>query len=184
MLSERCRARRARPGSFPRRNRIIAALAPLTIVVEAGVRSGALITAGHALELGRIVAGVPGPIDVPSAAGANALLRDGAHLIASVEDALALAGCAAPRAATARADSGGPTATVARTADAPRGLAPDEQLVWRALDGSRERTRSAGRSDRAACAPLHGRADGAGARGARGEPLERRDRAPLRRRRA
>ncbi|MGI8619414.1 MAG: DNA-processing protein DprA [Gemmatimonadaceae bacterium] len=79
-------------GCFPRRNRIIAALATVTIVVEAGHKSGALLTAKNALELGRTVAAVPGPIDSPNSAGTNELLRDGAHVIATVDDALALAG--------------------------------------------------------------------------------------------
>lgn len=74
------------PGAFPRRNRIIAALAVCTVVVEAPERSGALITADFALELGRTVAAVPGPIDTPAAAGTNALLRDGAHVLATVDD--------------------------------------------------------------------------------------------------
>jgi DNA processing protein len=88
---------RAHKGSFPRRNRIIAALADVTIVVEAGSSSGAKITADHALDLGRTLAAVPGQIDMPQAAGCNLLLRDGAHVIASVADALALAGLTAPR---------------------------------------------------------------------------------------
>jgi DNA processing protein len=86
----------ARPGTFPRRNRIIAALAPLTIVVEAGHKSGALLTAGFAESLNRIVAAVPGPIDSPQSAGSNHLLRDRVQMIASVADALALAGLASP----------------------------------------------------------------------------------------
>lgn len=79
------------PGCFPRRNRVIAGLCRLTIVVEAGSRSGALITAGYAADFGRNVAAVPGPIDSPQSEGTNQLLRDGAHVIASVADALALA---------------------------------------------------------------------------------------------
>ncbi len=63
-------------GTFPRRNRLIAALAQLTIVVEAGERSGALITAAHACDLSRKLAVVPNAIDVPSAIGSNALLRE------------------------------------------------------------------------------------------------------------
>lgn len=78
-------------GCFPRRNRIIAGLCKLTIVVEAGAKSGALITATNAVELGRNVAAVPGPIDSPQSAGTNLLLRDGAHVIASIADALSLA---------------------------------------------------------------------------------------------
>lgn len=82
----------AGPGCFPRRNRIIAALAEMTVVVEAPYKSGAVNTATHALELGRTVAAVPGPIDSPRSAGSNQLLRDGAQFIATVDDALALMG--------------------------------------------------------------------------------------------
>lgn len=96
LLSEELPGSHAGPGSFPRRNRIIAALASITIVVEAGVKSGAIITADHALELGRTLATVPGPIDAPQSAGANALLRDGAIVIADVADALQLAGLTPP----------------------------------------------------------------------------------------
>ncbi|GAC1516988.1 MAG: DNA-processing protein DprA [Gemmatimonadaceae bacterium] len=115
ILSERLPGEHAMPGCFPRRNRIIAALARLTFVVEAGVKSGALLTAGHALDLGRTVAAVPGPIDVSQSAGCNELLRDGAHVVASVADALALAGISKP----ARAPS--------------PSLSGDERLVWDAL---------------------------------------------------
>jgi DNA processing protein len=91
VLSELPPGERADPGSFPRRNRLIAALARVTLVVEAPHRSGALITASHALELGRAVAAVPGPIDTPESAGSNLLLRDGAHVIADAADLLQLA---------------------------------------------------------------------------------------------
>jgi DNA processing protein len=80
----------ARAGCFPRRNRLIAALCRVTVVVEAGFKSGAINTAGQALELGRTVAAVPGQIDDPRAAGANGLCRDGAQVICSVEDLLSL----------------------------------------------------------------------------------------------
>ncbi len=96
VLSEYGSGVRAHRGAFPRRNRIIAALAPVTIVVEAGARSGALNTAGQALELGRTVAAVPGPIDSPQSTGTNELIRDGATVIAAVGDALSLAGVDAP----------------------------------------------------------------------------------------
>jgi DNA processing protein len=96
LLSELEPTNAAHGGSFPRRNRIITALARVTIVAEAGVKSGALITASHALDLGRTVAAVPGPIDVPQAQGSNELLRDGAVFIAGVPDVLALLGLTAP----------------------------------------------------------------------------------------
>ena len=94
VLSESGSGTTAHQGSFPKRNRIIAALGLATIVVEAGHKSGALNTAKHALELGRTLAAVPGSIDSPQSAGANHLLRDGAVVIASIADALALAGVA------------------------------------------------------------------------------------------
>jgi len=97
VLSENPPGATAHQGAFPKRNRIIAALAPVTIVVEAGFKSGALNTASQALELGRIVAAVPGPIDSEQSKGSNQLLRDGAVMIASVEDALALLGVSSPK---------------------------------------------------------------------------------------
>ena len=73
--------------AFPRRNRVIAALVRGVIVVEAGGKSGALITADHALDLGREVLAVPGRIDDPGAAGCLRLLRQGAGLVARAQDA-------------------------------------------------------------------------------------------------
>jgi DNA processing protein len=107
LLSEQPPGSHATAGSFPERNRIIAALACMTIVVEAGRKSGALITAARALDLNRIVAAVPGPIDVPQSAGSNELLRDGAQIITSAEDALALAGLT-PAARSPAVDAAGP----------------------------------------------------------------------------
>jgi DNA processing protein len=66
------------PHHFPRRNRLMAALAHAVVVVEAAERSGALITVEHAQDLGRDVLAVPGPIDAPTSAGTNALIADGA----------------------------------------------------------------------------------------------------------
>jgi DNA processing protein len=96
VISESIPGSHARLGSFPQRNRIIAALAQLVIVVEAPERSGALNTATHATELGRDVAVVPGPIDSPQSVGSNNLMRVGAHTLTSVRDALILAGLDAP----------------------------------------------------------------------------------------
>ena len=105
VISEFPRGQRAVRGCFPRRNRILAALAQVTIVVEAGDRSGALITAEIALDLGRTVAAVPGPIDSRQSEGSNRLLRDGAQVIGSIDDALSLAGLTVAR-TTRRADFG------------------------------------------------------------------------------
>jgi DNA processing protein len=88
-------------GAFPKRNRIIAALSETLIVVEAGERSGALITSRLALELGRTVAAVPGPIDSPRHVGSNRLLSEGAAFIARVEDVLSIAGIDAAEKPTA-----------------------------------------------------------------------------------
>jgi len=114
-----CGARAAR-ASFPRRNRIIAALARLTIVVEAGEGSGALITAEHATDLGRDIAAVPGPIDAPQSARSNQLIRDGAHAILGADDALTLVGLR---------DAG------VRPFPIEPQLYGDERAVWNALAG-------------------------------------------------
>lgn len=74
------------PGNFPRRNRLISALARATVVVEAGGKSGALLTAAHAHRQGKPLFAVPGPIFSAVSAGTNTLLRKGALLAASPED--------------------------------------------------------------------------------------------------
>jgi DNA processing protein len=75
IVSEHAPGTSASRGTFPRRNRVISGLSDATVVVEAGTRSGALITAGWAMEQGRDCFVVPGPIDAPASAGCLALLR-------------------------------------------------------------------------------------------------------------
>jgi DNA processing protein len=76
--------------TFPARNRIIAALAAMTVVVEAGERSGALLTAGFAKRLRRPVGAVPGRVTSPQSAGSNELLSAGAYVVRGAGDILDL----------------------------------------------------------------------------------------------
>ncbi|MBS1675879.1 MAG: DNA-protecting protein DprA [Actinobacteria bacterium] len=74
--------------SFPARNRVMAALAGMTVVVEAAARSGSLITADLAVELGRDLGAVPGPVTSPASAGPNELLAGGACVVRGPQDVL------------------------------------------------------------------------------------------------
>lgn len=95
------------PGAGPRRhrflarNRILAGLAEALVVVEAGARSGTLSTTDFALQLGREVLAVPGPVDDPVCEGTNRLLREGATLIRGAADLLDSLGLSHPEIAEA-----------------------------------------------------------------------------------
>lgn len=88
LISEVPPGERGHAGTFPQRNRLIAALAEITVVVEAGRESGALITARVAQELGRTVCAVPGSVHAPECVGSNTLIRDGAQVLCSPDDLL------------------------------------------------------------------------------------------------
>jgi DNA processing protein len=84
-------------GNFPRRNRIISGISDAVVVVRAGERSGALVTAEWAISQGVPVFAVPGDVRDPLSAGPLSLLRRGARMVASAEDVLAALGVEAPR---------------------------------------------------------------------------------------
>jgi DNA processing protein len=111
----------AEPFRFPARNRIVAALAAAVVVVEGAEGSGSMITADHALEMGRDVLAVPGAVTGPLSWVTNALIREGAGLIRGPEDLLADLGL----------DRGAPGDSPAP--EAPGTLGPEELAVWNAL---------------------------------------------------
>lgn len=116
VLSEYAPGTPPAPWRFPARNRLIAALSDAVLVVEARARSGALITADHALDLGRDVLAVPGWAGSPAAAGTNGLLKAGAGMIENEDDLAAWLGLDPPSQA---APSGADAALVEAAAACP-----------------------------------------------------------------
>jgi DNA processing protein len=122
-------ARKPTRGTFPRRNRIISGLTDATVVVEAPGRSGALITARHAREQGRVVMAVPGRPSDPSVAGCLALLRETpARPVAGLDELLVDLELDVGGAAAADAPTGGATAGGARRSDGVETATPRRHL--------------------------------------------------------
>jgi len=117
LLGERAPGDRARPGDFPRRNRIVTGMSCGVLVVEAAELSGSLISARLAAEQGREVMAVPGSIHSPQAQGCLRLIREGAALVRNVDDVLAELSTWGPRqGAGSQAEASG-QADVARLQD-------------------------------------------------------------------
>ncbi|MGE5142136.1 MAG: DNA-processing protein DprA, partial [Acidobacteriota bacterium] len=126
---------RPRVSTFPRRNRIIAGLAGVTVVVEAAVNSGALITADCALEQGRSVLAVPGPITSPTSEGCNKLIQQGAKPALCVMDVLEELHVAVPadEQLPLSGPAVGPRPGLSPNPTAPQDLSPLQRTLWDSL---------------------------------------------------
>lgn len=130
LLTEFAPGTAPRKHHFPQRNRIIAALADAVVVVQAGLPSGALITADEALGLSREVLAVPGPADQAVSHGTHRLLRDGATIVTSADDVLAILEDGA-----ARSPSPQTSLFAARSAPGGTGPTPGERIRAELADG-------------------------------------------------
>ncbi|HVH68556.1 MAG TPA: DNA-processing protein DprA [Gemmatimonadales bacterium] len=126
LVSELPPGERPHAGAFPRRNRLISGLAGVTVVVEAALSSGALITADCALDQGRTVLAVPGPITSPTSQGCNKLIQQGAKPALTPGDVLEELGL--PRAVADRPAEASP-----RPRTAPTDLTALQQTLWETL---------------------------------------------------
>jgi DNA processing protein len=139
LVSEFSPGQRPDKYTFVRRNRIVAGLCEVTVIVESDLDGGAMITADFACDQGRTVCAVPGRIDQPTSAGCHQLIREGATLVTSVDDILSELGFPLPLLAASplrmgKAAARAHSAEEAAVAEALRG---GDQLT---LDGLAERT--------------------------------------------
>jgi len=132
LLSESPLDRKPRPGLFPQRNRIVSGISLGVVVIEASTTSGTLHTARHAMEQGREVCALPGPIDSRESDGCHALIRDGVKLVRGVDDILEELGPLSAPVVTSQPASAKPknqdaAAVVDREVRAPRELVLSDQ---------------------------------------------------------
>lgn len=118
---------------FPARNRLIAGLSQGTLVIEAAIRSGALITARLAAELGKEVMAVPGSIHNPVASGCHQLIREGAHLVAMPEEVAQILALSSQNPHLPQMPFAHTTPNHGTLAANPGELNSTQQQVWRAL---------------------------------------------------
>ncbi|HEX9610584.1 MAG TPA: DNA-processing protein DprA [Gemmatimonadales bacterium] len=130
LVTEFTPGERPHAGAFPRRNRLISGLAMVTVVIEAAAGSGTHLTADAALDQGRSVLAVPGPITSPTSVGTNRLIQHGAKPALSVGDVLEELGMARP----AEDGSSGSVATPGRRPGvSPPDLSPLQRALWIAI---------------------------------------------------
>jgi DNA processing protein len=133
LLSEMPMAMAPMPDLFPRRNRIISGLSRATIIVEAALKSGALITARLAGEQGREVLAVPGPIDSEASEGPHQLIRQGATLVRSVDDVLEALQALPQLDTSSEAKAVSPRSATPQIKEPPPTLSPVQLQLWQSL---------------------------------------------------